>query len=386
MDSPKSPFDPNCPPGEEGSQKTSGENSSENWSLLLAIILLMIGAVVGYSQGLANGKASAAKSASDPNVHVVAPELPKTHIVWVRPGELLDYQKLISRLDGCGLRPMTFDEFFAWLEEVEWIVGSPGLGYGAMTIVQSSDGTPVFLWVQSEDSILKMAECDGVIPPTARLLTTRKSVPARQSEFVRSGPSHDWQAGVNAIMGPNFIWPREAEKHLGVKFSEDDRRVLDKGVPYSREVLEQCRDTHILVPMPALSIMEIRALASGTFHDQSWYNDQAFAKEKCRAGWRLIRKTIVPDSAGKNYDEQMAQLGDDEEVPPACELFYAMTLGKLARNEELLSGSWARTSSLSSHGFRVNVDFYDGRLNIYGWVDGDRHDSLGLASAQKFQK
>ncbi len=209
-------------------------------------------------------------------------------------------------------------------------------------------------------------------------------------QLIRNWPPSNSEiefVALSMIMGSNFISLEEAEKCLGMKFSESDHKVLDEGIPYSGEVLEQCQDTHILVPMPALSIMEIRALIPvEIFWDQDWYTDQDFAKEKCRAGWRLIRKTIVPDSAGKNYDEQRAQLGDDEEVPPACELVYAVALYRLASNEELFSNIWARTSALSSHGDRVDVSFCFGRLDVSYWLDGLRSDNLALASSRKVSK
>ena len=197
------------------------------------------------------------------------------------------------------------------------------------------------------------------------------------------------QKRARAIMGKNFLRLEEATEHFKIKFSDKDRKALAK-IPYPENVLESVKKTHVLFPGYPRNILKIRArVPKETFYeyDPDWYGDpkQKFAREKCRLGWLLIRKDIVPGSTAKSYNDQRSLLGADEEVLRAVEMVYLMALYFLARGEKLFTRVWARTCSFSSSGNRVYVGFDDGRLSIHGW-DDEAGDSIGLASSRKFQK
>lgn len=189
------------------------------------------------------------------------------------------------------------------------------------------------------------------------------------------------------IMGKNFFGPADAVGHFGLNPTQGQLAMLAT-VPFTEKELREKKDTHILVAIFPLSILEIRekVVAKGNvFYGQSWYNrSQAFAENKGEVGWKLVRKTEVPNSISKTYTEQEALLSDKDEVSTAQVVVYTMVGHYLKSGERLFERIYVRTSDLASDGRRVDVgDFDGGGLVVFGWLDGGRRSSLGLASARK---
>ena len=129
-----------------------------------------------------------------------------------------------------------------------------------------------------------------------------------------------------------------------------------------------------------------RAPADTFYYKKSDYGQQKYAiEERVACRWYLIRKSILPDSISKSFDQQLTLLSVKEEVPRSCEMAYALVIYHLVRGQKLFSDKYARCSDLSSSGDRVGVDFCDGWLYIGLWRDG-AGDDIGLASSRKFQK
>ncbi len=188
------------------------------------------------------------------------------------------------------------------------------------------------------------------------------------------------------IMGINFFGPREANEHFGVTPTRQQRATLSE-IPFSEEALKASRDTHVLVAVFPLSILEIRGkVDSKLFYDQSWYNKESFAKERGEVSWQLVRKTPVPNSTSKNWQEQQVLLSKDDEVPTAQVMVYAVIGYFLATGERLLENDHVRTSSLDLDGDRVVVGDFDSRGLFIGhyYRDGGRNDNWGVASVRKF--
>src|SRR5439155_1937245 len=118
------------------------------------------------------------------------------------------------------------------------------------------------------------------------------------------------------IMGANIFGVEEAAASFGISPSAKEMVALAE-VPFSEETLEACKDSHVLIPVLPISLLDIRASCKGTglFYDQDWYDNRAFAKEHGEAGWQLIRKTPVAGSLSETGDEQIKRLSKDEEVP-----------------------------------------------------------------------
>lgn len=194
------------------------------------------------------------------------------------------------------------------------------------------------------------------------------------------------QKNAQAIMGKNFFGISEAMLHFGVvPTAEQIASFTD--VPYTAEVLRECKDTHILVAVFPISILEIREKAGKHFYSQSWYDsDEDFALQQGGIGWWLVRKTAVEDSFSKNWVEQQALLGKEEQVPDARVVVQTAIGHFLATGERLFPDKYVRTSNLDSGGYRVHVGYFgsDG-LYLCRWDGGYRDGRIGLASSRKFR-
>ena len=128
------------------------------------------------------------------------------------------------------------------------------------------------------------------------------------------------------IMGCNYFGVEKAIKHFGVNPTTAQLAAL-RQVPFSEEVLSSCKDTHILVAVFPLCIL-IRTLfedePTRLFCNQSWYNKEAFAKDRGEIGWHLIRKAPVENSTNKTWNDQQALLGKDDETPKAQVMVYTI--------------------------------------------------------------
>jgi hypothetical protein len=188
-------------------------------------------------------------------------------------------------------------------------------------------------------------------------------------------------------MGRNVFGLDDAISYLGVNPSPEQIATL-REVPFSEEVLVFCRDTHILVAVFPLSILDIREMvrAEPTRHFcyQSWYNEQVFASDSGQIGWHLIRKTPVENSSNKMWDEQQDLLGENDETPKAQVMVYAIIGHYKATGERLFEEVWVRCSDLTLDGNRASAGRFDFRgLYVRESWDGTRDDDLGLASERK---
>jgi hypothetical protein len=205
------------------------------------------------------------------------------------------------------------------------------------------------------------------------------------------------QKRAREIMGENVFGVEEAIGYFGVNPSRQQLAALAE-VPFSEEVLVACKSTHILVAVFPMSILDIRGKVASTelpsgqkkfFYDQDWYNKEAFAKSKGDLGWQLVRKTPVGGSTGKDWNEQQALLGKDEETPNAQIVVYTVIGHFLAVGKRLFQGIYVRCSSfdsVDSDGCRGYVGYFgaDG-LGVNDCWDNDRNDRIGVASARKLQ-
>ncbi|HET9285310.1 MAG TPA: hypothetical protein VFR24_25435 [Candidatus Angelobacter sp.] len=194
------------------------------------------------------------------------------------------------------------------------------------------------------------------------------------------------QKRAREIMGRNFFGVEEAIRHFGVNPTRQQTAALSE-VPYSEEVLTACKDTHVLVAVFPLSVLEIRGKVPRNerlFYDQSWYNKESFAKDRGEVGWQLIRKTPVPNSTSKTWPEQQALLSQDEETPTARVMVYTVIGHYLATGERLFESIYVRCSDVDSDGLRVFVGNFDaGGLRVLSNWDGLRFGFLGVSSARK---
>jgi hypothetical protein len=200
-----------------------------------------------------------------------------------------------------------------------------------------------------------------------------------------SGGTTD-QKRAREIMGTNFFGVEESVKYFGVNSSRQQLAVLSE-IPFSEAVLEKSKNTHILVAVFPLSILEIRKIVKRSHfyrHEDAWYNKQNFTKECGEAGWQLILKTSVKNSTSENWQEQQALVSGNNEVPGARVMVYGIIGHSLATGERLFENIYVRTSSVIPCGGRIGVGRFDieGLHLSYYW-DDCRDDGLGVSSTRK---
>lgn len=190
------------------------------------------------------------------------------------------------------------------------------------------------------------------------------------------------------IMGKNFFGIEKAIKHFGVNATKQQLAYLAE-VPFSEEVLKSCKDTHVLVAVFPLSILDIRGITrklenQTLFYSQDWYDKQSFAKDKGEVNWQLVRKVLIANSTSKTWNDQQALLSKDEETPTARIVVYTMVGHFLATGERLFEKIYVRCVDLDSDGDRVYVGLFDSEgLCVCTWDDDRRIDVLGLSAARK---
>jgi len=203
------------------------------------------------------------------------------------------------------------------------------------------------------------------------------------------------QKRAREIMGKNFFGVEEAIKYFGVNPNRQQLAALSE-IPFSEAVLEQLKDTHVLVAVFPLSILDIRdklGFSSGyddLFCDGGgmdiWYIKESFAKERSKVIWQLVGKTIVDKSTSKTWQEQQALIGEEEEIPTAQVMIYVMTGHYLATDERLFENILIRTSSMCSCGHVCVGNFNLGGHNITAYRNNFCIYFLGVSSARKVIK
>ncbi len=207
-----------------------------------------------------------------------------------------------------------------------------------------------------------------------------------------------WQSGgyeptttqklARAIMGSlsagGYFGIEEAIRHFGVKPTLAQLATLAE-IPFTEAVLQECKDTHILVAVFPMSILDIRKRVERKLfysHENAWYNTQSFAEKKGEARWRLIKKTPVLNSTGKTWNEQKELLNENEEILKARVMVYTIIGHYLATGERLFRNVYVRCADLDSDDNRVNVgSFNQAGLYVNYWRDSYRYDYIGLASS-----
>ncbi len=246
------------------------------------------------------------------------------------------------------------------------------------------------LSVHKEHEVLLKLEAAGLTDELAQRVIDSKGndLAAKVVRLIQNGgfEATTSQQRAREIMGRNCFGVEEAMKYFAVNPTRQQLAVLSE-IPFSEATLNECKDTHVLVAVFSLSILEIRGRVESKLfysHDGAWYNSQAFAQAKGEVGWHLVRKTPVPNSTSKNWNEQQVLLTQDEATPPAQVMVYTVIGHYLATGERLFRGLYVRCSDVDSYGRRVCVgSFFGYGLGVGNDWDARRDGPLGLASSRK---
>lgn len=187
------------------------------------------------------------------------------------------------------------------------------------------------------------------------------------------------------IMGENFFGVADAIEHLHIRPSVHPLN-LASSVPFTADILESRKNTHLLIAKFSLPIVELYEIAGRMKffrpHGTLDCERELFAR-RCieRARWCLIRKSPIPDSLMKSWEEQQ-QLGcPDEQVPSAQTLAYAAIARVLQTGEHLFEGVYLRSTDTHSSGQRVIVGRFnfDG-LDIFQFYEDKPRENIGLVT------
>jgi len=183
-----------------------------------------------------------------------------------------------------------------------------------------------------------------------------------------------------AIMGRNYIGPADLEK-ISPLFTSDQKRLKRfYPIPFSQEILQKYRRTHILIFDLGWSIKKIRKQVWQSRADEifvniapakPWYQREPFFNLSVRPQWRLIRKQAVPHSLNQSFAQQIQFLWSSREfVPEAREVIFLAVVYYLKTRERLFPNYFVRTNSsfeiikTAPHAYRVKVGHFRRFLEI----------------------
>lgn len=194
------------------------------------------------------------------------------------------------------------------------------------------------------------------------------------------------------ILGDDYITPEEVATAYGTSYTDEQLEHFADTLPDTQTILWLRANGYMLIagPPTEMNLLEVRELDNKLFYSKTegWWSEgnQTFSREdKVACGeWLAIRKDEVPNSFSKTWKEQQDLLSEDEHVPNAPEVSYAVTAYFKVRGIYLLRGKHVRTSSVSAGGDHVNVGVFDGDgLDVLNYWDDCRNGYIGVSSARK---
>ncbi len=256
----------------------------------------------------------------------------------------------------------------------------------------SKDVVSRSLSVHKEHEVLLKLEAAGLTDELAQKVIGSKDndLATKVVRLIQNGgfEATSSQKRAREIMGNNFFGVEENFKHFGIYYAmgPDARKALSE-VPFTEEVLQAHKDTHVLVATFPLSILDIRSKAPRSLfyrHEDAWCNSQRFAKDKGEVAWHLVRKTPVQNSTNRTWSDQQSLLSQDEETPTARVLTYTIIGHFLATGERLFEHIYVRTSSVVSDDDGGSVGYFgSGGLRVDSRWDDGRSGDLGVSSSRK---
>ncbi|MDE1970075.1 MAG: hypothetical protein KGI50_00650 [Patescibacteria group bacterium] len=222
------------------------------------------------------------------------------------------------------------------------------------------------------------------------------------------------------IFGKDFLGPEAIKATYGVELSPEESEKIET-IPFTREELEQAKKLGMMLVLRVsrlgegktekpLTIDQIRErFSSGdtlgnpkkkkqkmfvSKKGEGWYDAEKFAIEDTpKLGWGLVARSVLPDSLGKNWDQQEEVLKDwakQNNIDPASvkrrtpvEIAYDTFLYYGANKESLLEDKWDWTGVQSSGGGFVLVGSFDsGGLSVRSVSRGSTYSTLGVCPSR----
>ncbi len=144
-------------------------------------------------------------------------------------------------------------------------------------------------------------------------------------------------------------------------------------IPFSRETLEQCADTHILIFTPQIKWLTLTglrekfgmdpAVSEPCMYNQDWYLREDFANEPLDGQWHLIPKAVRENARGKQPEDIQKGL-QGEQFPNAITLTFTFFTWRLLKGETLWKHDYLWSSDTDHNGDRVYVGGYEDPVGI----------------------
>ena len=204
------------------------------------------------------------------------------------------------------------------------------------------------------------------------------------------------------LMDKNFLGIERAKWRFGKDVFVEDEKELSEMV-FSKNFLERHKNTHILAAIPSLSINDIRdklskldvqnkagrkvELFNSDYEYFRYHNGREFTKRRGEASWQLVRKTKLPDSQSKTWEEQKAVLSAGQYIPDARVMIYITIAYYLERKIKLFKDCFIRTAdtytSRDSSQVVIKNLGNDNGLALLCWNNLIHISNLGCAVAQE---
>jgi hypothetical protein len=170
------------------------------------------------------------------------------------------------------------------------------------------------------------------------------------------------------VMGKNFVGLDELQNLIRINSD-----IQEIPIPWRVETLEKYKDSHFLVFVPALSLIDMTLLEFGKpFFKENWFTFEAFAATRLDATWHLIQKTSVFDSGNKWWLEQKAMLNVRECVPTTAVLVFAIIVYFLKTGERLFEKEYLRTLDVCNTRQRISLaGFNTTGVHLHNWPEFD---------------
>jgi len=250
------------------------------------------------------------------------------------------------------------------------------------------------LSIHQEHEILIKLEKAGLNPQDAqRIIQSKGNVIAEEILHVlRNGLYEPTKSHKMAkeVMKDNFFGIEDVMEQFSLRPTREQLKKL-ADIPFSKTTLEACKDTHVLVAVFPMSILEMvenelfRPLFNiGNPGNKPWFKREYFSWDEGVVQWCLVRKNPPESSFLKDWAEQLGQFGTESD-PAQIRIAVYATLGYfLKTGKRLFEENMARCAELDMSGRRVTIGpFKDDGIRIQAWWDDNRCYYVGSASVRK---
>ena len=196
------------------------------------------------------------------------------------------------------------------------------------------------------------------------------------------------QKRAREIMGENFFGIEESKRFFGVNPSRWQIWRISR-IPFSEEMLDACKDTHILSSVFPITIPDFYNKFGNTLfpyvshyckNNLNYIDHKGHLKKAVgETAWILLRKE--PMFIGKSLMKikTLSLLCKEDKVPTVLSIVYSMIGHFLKTGNRLFEKVSVLSSDVDSNCFHITVDFIDG-IRLGACQYHKPNENIGLAT------